>query len=366
MSMMLMSESFKKQVGNPARKLVLVKLADNANDQGECWPSYGHIARECEMGRSTVKAHIKALEEAGFLKIKHRRTGDMNQSNVYQLTLSQGKPIERAKPNRPGKAKMAHVIDPGQPLTYHPGQPLTHLGQPLTPPRSAVDRGVGQPLTPEPVTKNQSLNQSRNPICATALREGFEIFYEAGLVKKSRKRAEAAFKTQSRKHPDPVAFGKMLAENIKGRLGTGEMGFDAMHPTTYLNQQRWLDEVAPAGEQACPHDELIDLWSELMPEFRQHAKNLWPGSQRQRDLENRWRAGFLILNENTGEPLYHDTASGVAWWSRFFKFLRRSEFLMREGQQWLSLEWVADREHFDAILELKYHADLLQGEGGDS
>jgi hypothetical protein len=44
MSMELMVKAMKTKVGNPLRKLVLVKLADNASDQGECWPSYQHIA----------------------------------------------------------------------------------------------------------------------------------------------------------------------------------------------------------------------------------------------------------------------------------------------------------------------------------
>lgn len=354
MSLMMMTQAFEVKVGNPARKLVLIKLADNANDDGECWPSIKYIASECEMGVSTVRAHIKALADAGYLSVKHRRNGELNQSNLYQLTLSNGKPVQRAKPSRPGKNK--HKIDPLQPLVY-----LSRCTTPLQPLRegtTAAEGGVLQPLYPEPVIKNLSLNLSVNPSCATALHDGFEAFYSAGLPKKNRKKAESAFKTQAKKHGDPLAFGKMLAENIKGRLGTGELGFDAMHPSTYLNQQRWLDEVAPQDGYACPHDALIDLWAELMPEFRQHAKNIWHGSKRAQDMENRWRSGFNILNERTGEPLYTDEASGIEWWGRFFRFLRRSEFLM-SGHQWLSLEWVADREHFDAILELKYH------DGGD-
>ncbi|MBB8357922.1 hypothetical protein HEO40_023845, partial [Escherichia coli] len=45
MSMELMVKAMKIRVGNPLRKLVLIKLADNASDQGECWPSYQHIGK---------------------------------------------------------------------------------------------------------------------------------------------------------------------------------------------------------------------------------------------------------------------------------------------------------------------------------
>ncbi|EON4468045.1 helix-turn-helix domain-containing protein, partial [Escherichia coli] len=76
------------------RKLVLIKLADNANDNGECWPSYQHVADQCEVSRSTVKSHIRALEEMGLLKREFRRKGELNQSNVFYLTLDNAQQIQ--------------------------------------------------------------------------------------------------------------------------------------------------------------------------------------------------------------------------------------------------------------------------------
>lgn len=87
MSMNLMAKAMNIRVGNPLRKLVLIKLADNANDKGECWPSYQHIADQCEIGRSTVKSHIRALETLGLLRREFRRNGELNQSNLFYLTL---------------------------------------------------------------------------------------------------------------------------------------------------------------------------------------------------------------------------------------------------------------------------------------
>lgn len=88
MSMLLMVQAMKTKVGNPLRKLVLIKLADNANDFGEAFPSYQHIADQCEIDRSTVRRHIKALEEAGFLRIEHREGPKGNSSNLYYLNLT--------------------------------------------------------------------------------------------------------------------------------------------------------------------------------------------------------------------------------------------------------------------------------------
>ncbi|EGC7193787.1 helix-turn-helix domain-containing protein [Salmonella enterica] len=93
MSMNLMAKAMSIKVGNPLRKLVLIKLADNANDEGECWPSYQHIADQCEVSRSTVKIHIRALEDMGLLKREFRRKGELNQSNVFYLTLDNAQQI---------------------------------------------------------------------------------------------------------------------------------------------------------------------------------------------------------------------------------------------------------------------------------
>lgn len=87
MSMSLMAKAMNIKVGNPIRKLVLLKLADNANDKGECWPSYQHIAEACETSRRSVIAHIDTLRMLGFVQ-KVCRSGEKgNSSNVYILTL---------------------------------------------------------------------------------------------------------------------------------------------------------------------------------------------------------------------------------------------------------------------------------------
>ncbi len=93
MSMELMVKAMKVKVGNPLRKLVLLKLADNANDQGECWPSYQHVADQCEISRRSAMRHIEALKDEGFLRVVHRKHGkdnSLNSSNIFVLTLDQG------------------------------------------------------------------------------------------------------------------------------------------------------------------------------------------------------------------------------------------------------------------------------------
>ena len=87
MSMMLMVKAMQVKVGNPLRKLVLIKLADNANDMGECFPSHQHVADQCEISKTSVRNHIRDLERMGFLRVVHRDGPKGNSSNLYHLTL---------------------------------------------------------------------------------------------------------------------------------------------------------------------------------------------------------------------------------------------------------------------------------------
>ncbi|MFB0711440.1 helix-turn-helix domain-containing protein [Buttiauxella noackiae] len=89
--MTLMAKAMGVKVGNSLRKLVLLKLADNANDQGECWPSVAYISDQCEMSERSVQNHIAQLAEDGFLWVEERRqTGAKNLTNVYHLTIDSG------------------------------------------------------------------------------------------------------------------------------------------------------------------------------------------------------------------------------------------------------------------------------------
>jgi len=95
MSMILMVKAMKTKVGSPLTKLVLLKMADNANDQGQCYPSYQYIADQCEISKRSAMIHIKKLCDLGMLR-KSLRASDNpqvpNVSNYYTLTLGSESP----------------------------------------------------------------------------------------------------------------------------------------------------------------------------------------------------------------------------------------------------------------------------------
>jgi hypothetical protein len=59
-----------------SEKIVLLALADCANDEGGCWPSIATIARKCSKSERTVQSCIRSLESNGHLtRIEARGKG---------------------------------------------------------------------------------------------------------------------------------------------------------------------------------------------------------------------------------------------------------------------------------------------------
>ncbi|NOI91227.1 helix-turn-helix domain-containing protein [Vibrio splendidus] len=84
------------KTGSPISKLVLLKLADNADARGVCFPSLNYLAQYCEVSVRTVKRHVNELEKQGFVKrIKRFDDSGRQRSNIYQLRLPIGNHIQQ-------------------------------------------------------------------------------------------------------------------------------------------------------------------------------------------------------------------------------------------------------------------------------
>jgi len=75
----------------PTAKLVLMSLADAADDQGVCWPSIPTLARKCCTSTRTVQRILGELVETGLLRAEPRFRKDRSRSsNRYCLALEGG------------------------------------------------------------------------------------------------------------------------------------------------------------------------------------------------------------------------------------------------------------------------------------
>ncbi|MFE3968354.1 helix-turn-helix domain-containing protein [Stenotrophomonas sp. YIM B13575] len=82
MSTIIMSQCWPLQGLSVTQKAVLISLADQANDDGVCWPAVGTIAARCCMSPRAVRTAMDHLEVVGLLTRDRR----FNSSTVYNVT----------------------------------------------------------------------------------------------------------------------------------------------------------------------------------------------------------------------------------------------------------------------------------------
>ena len=73
--------------GSPITKSVLVKLADNANEEGLCYPSIALIVRHTELSERAVRDHLAKLESLGLIRIERRVVQGAQLPNIYHLNI---------------------------------------------------------------------------------------------------------------------------------------------------------------------------------------------------------------------------------------------------------------------------------------
>ena len=89
MSFEALAEASKKVAGSSKNKLILLLLANYADQQFTCFPSIKRLAMMAECCESTVRRSLKDLEKRGLIEIKPRYEpyGDRcrQTSNIYTL-----------------------------------------------------------------------------------------------------------------------------------------------------------------------------------------------------------------------------------------------------------------------------------------
>lgn len=79
-----------RRFGSPVRKQIIMYLADKASDDGSgIWCSKGTIARQTELGETTVKRAVSEFVSEGILIETGRRNCVNGYTTVYSINLGQ-------------------------------------------------------------------------------------------------------------------------------------------------------------------------------------------------------------------------------------------------------------------------------------
>lgn len=191
MSIALMTQAWKSTLPS-GRKMVLLALCDNANDQGDCYPSISMLAEKCSMGERTVQQHITDLVKDGIV----RRAMRGGRSTVYHIdprrfcTPAKSVPSQDSRPDSiaPFQEGTQHATtpksaaDPRRFSTHAESAPPQNLHPtpantaPLPPQISHPTPADFAPITvKEPSIEPSPKRERRSRIQKTALPEDWQL-----------------------------------------------------------------------------------------------------------------------------------------------------------------------------------------------
>ena len=199
MGIKFMAMAIDAKLANSGQKFVLVMLANHCNDHTrQCNPSQKLLAEECSMGLSTLKRHLVALEESGYIETVNVFKDNIQRPNQYLLKLS-------SSPNR--------------------ATPQPESGYPPSPNRATE---------PEVKTRIEPVVQ-KDPL--------FVEFWKAYPRKTNKDFAEKVF---AKLKVDQVLLTKMTqAIHLQNKTVWKDKDQQYIpHPSTWLNGKRWEDEVS--------------------------------------------------------------------------------------------------------------------------
>lgn len=167
----------------PTAKLVLVALADRANEAGECFPSSRDIIERTGLAERTIRLALRELEAMGALRSEFRA----GRSTIYVVSMTaQRGASDAGGQEMPGGTTCrggGHVMpgrgasDAGEGGTTCPHNPHITLIEPSSnPQRDATTLGEPLTLTPEPKAKREATGH-RLPVDwhPSADMEGFAV-----------------------------------------------------------------------------------------------------------------------------------------------------------------------------------------------
>lgn len=129
--------------GGPTSKLVLLILANRADETGVCWPSAERLATDCMVTRQTVMDHVTKLENEGYIVREPRFDADGGRtSNRYRLTMCDvGEGVGNPDRGGVGESGRGGVKDPDRGSKKNRGTPVVQADS------ESVSEPVNEPST---------------------------------------------------------------------------------------------------------------------------------------------------------------------------------------------------------------------------
>jgi len=137
----------------PAPKLILMALADSANDLDECWPGIAFVADKCCVSERTVQRVLQQFENTGLMVVTPRYTSAGRQtSNGYRLLLDGKVSPDKLSPQEQSAAEEGDNLS-GTGVTPDVTPEGDKAMSPLEPPKESEQQPLHFPRQLSPAEK---------------------------------------------------------------------------------------------------------------------------------------------------------------------------------------------------------------------
>lgn len=239
MSTRIMAECWPLQM-SPSQKAVLIALADQANDDGVCWPSVGTISERTCLSERAVQDALKWLQRAGVVFREYRQ----NTSTCYTITPSRFDPAKAPAASKRTTSRGANAAPPANAAPVQMPHPTPANAAP--PGANAAPLGVQMPHPNRQLNHQRTVNEPSDEL--------FDAFWSAWPRREAKADAKKAWKQIK---PSQEVLAAILAD-VRMRLA--EKIWDNPKfiplPATYLRGKRWEDEL-PAKNKTRVVPELL-------------------------------------------------------------------------------------------------------------
>lgn len=210
MSYKILSPAWEAHLPTP-QKFLLVSLADQANDEGVCWPSIASLTKRTGLQERTVYKHLSELESLGHIT----RIPRDGRSTVYRVH-----PCTTCTP-----------VKDDTPAPHAP-PPLHHV-HPTPAPRA-------------PITVIEPKEQPNTIKPSAAVAAAFVEFWKIWPKRVGKAQAEKAW---YKIKPGAELQAEIRSAVMRQLASAGwqrDGGQFIPHPATWLNGRRWEDETVDA------------------------------------------------------------------------------------------------------------------------
>lgn len=255
-----MSQLFKAHLGSTNRKMLAVRLADFADDDGKgIWPTVGRLARETELSERTVQRILSEFVDEGLLIVRRKGGWKPGEGTRYDFNMSALVRLQAAKVATEGCH--GDTRDTVTPMTAETGTGDTDDAEGCHGDTQTV---IEPPIEPSDLREGAREAEGQESQIETeqSIEKGFWALVKdwpgfAGMPKEPAKRAWFALSAEERRDA-AERFPRWL------QLLKAQKKSHTPAPSTYFGEKLWMDVPAqneaakPVNAMAAPFGK---LWS---------------------------------------------------------------------------------------------------------